>query len=67
MSKSVLVQILKDQLVKAVTVQAKLDIAKQLLELQGDVHKSIYDQVEESLSSSVTMGGVFQSMIDKVF
>lgn len=66
MGKSALVQILKDQLAKAVTVQAKLEIAKQLLELQQDVHKSIYDQVEESFSP-VTMGGVFQSMIDKVF
>lgn len=51
LSKSVLIQILRDQLAKAVTVQAKLDIAKQLLELQGDVYKSIYDQFEESLSS----------------
>lgn len=67
MGKSVLVPILKDQLAKATTIQAKLDIAKQLLDLQGDVHRSIYDQVEESLSSSITMGGVFQSMIDKVF
>lgn len=66
MGKSALVQILKDQLAKAVTVQAKLEIAKQLLELQQDVHKSIYDQVDEYLSPE-TMGGVFQSMIDKVF
>lgn len=66
MGKSALIKVLRDQLAKAVSIEAKVELARQLLELQSEVHVSLYDQVNSQFNPS-TMGDVFESMINKVF